>query len=173
MAKKTRATSRAASLDPTSIVEPPIGDLPDTASNNTTEPNMPEAAKEIPSSSDAATMATPKSESKVTEAAQNDDDAEVPDLNSPADESESPEAPLDHDTQELDDELLEDALHVEEVKTQEDEVVDEQPSSLEDNETENRKRPLETIQPDEVIPAKKMMSEVNQDGSANTIQCEE
>ncbi len=49
-------------MDPTTVVEPPVGDLPDTASNNIMEPNMPEAAKEIPGTSDAATLATPPNE---------------------------------------------------------------------------------------------------------------
>ncbi len=105
------------------------------------------------------------------------DDADVPDLDPPQDLPEDdsqvlipevPEASLDHDTQELDDEFLDDAPRVEEVETKDhkNEVINEKPSV-------DRKRPLGAIQPSEVTPAKKLMSEVNQDGSANNVKCEE
>ena len=48
------------------MLEPQVGDLPDAASEaGATEPNMPEATKEIPGTSDAATMATPETDAET------------------------------------------------------------------------------------------------------------
>ncbi|XP_022088349.1 uncharacterized protein LOC110978027 [Acanthaster planci] len=176
MAKKNRSRTpvNKASLDPAPMAEPAVGDLPDAASENASEPCMPEAAKEVPGMSSTALSADETLEASctedkptVTDDSDSNDTVELKEDEatsgdqakggSQASIPEEAEKSLDHDTQELDEEggLPQNKPQVEEVQDQE------------------RKRPLEGAENDEGSAAKKVMSEVSANTPGKTVGCEE